>query len=34
MSNFYTKTFLPCDYVCHFEDGTNAEVTKIRKLIE
>ncbi len=21
-------TFLPCDYVRHFEDGTDAEVTK------
>lgn len=21
-------SYLPCDYVRHFEDGTNAEVTK------
>ena len=24
----YYASFLPCDYVRHFEDGTNAEVTK------
>ena len=24
-------SFLSCDYVCHFGDGTGAEVTKIGK---
>ena len=33
MSNFYTKTFLPCDYVRHFEDGTDAEVTKTSQVV-
>lgn len=26
-------SFLPCDYVRHFEDGTDAEVTKISQAV-
>ena len=26
-------SFLPCDYVCHFEDGTDAEVTKTSQAV-
>ena len=26
-------TFLPCDYVLHFEDGTDAEVTKTSQAV-
>mgnify|MGYP006939734474 CR=1 FL=1 len=26
-------SFLPCDYVRHFEDGTDAEVTKVPQAV-
>ncbi|WP_262884346.1 hypothetical protein [Segatella copri] len=26
-------SFLPCDYVRHFEDGTDAEVTKTSQAV-
>jgi hypothetical protein len=26
-------SFLPCDYVCHFEDGTDAEVAKTSQAV-
>ena len=26
-------TFLPCDYVRHFEDGTDVEVTKTSQAV-
>lgn len=31
--NLYV-TFLTCDYVCHFEDGTDAEVTKTSQAVD
>lgn len=26
-------SFLPCDYVCHFKDGMDAEVTKPAQVV-